>query len=195
MIGGDVKTIIGVDTGKSGALVAVQRYGDKYTIDRYLDIKKSTEFVNVDEMNLFIRSYDPKTTLISVENPHIHPEDGIKSMSSAFEYGKAVGLLWGLCYGTEYVSYFISPSIWKNRMGITAPNQDRQFKKELAMQLALKSIVDWDRETLSYPMKRNGEEVKINKFDRAEAFLMGVYGFIEIVNPNLENELYTFGVK
>lgn len=192
MIASGVNIVIGIDPGKSGAIVAVKKVSEtKFKIHSYIDIKRVGFSVNIDELRAYLVQFDPLTTVIVSENPHTHANDGMKTFPSVFEYGKSVGIIRGLCYGIDYVTLFVAPSKWKHDLCITSPQSTKQEKKELAM---LKALEIMDSEThgiIQYNSRRNGISYLVNKFDRAEAFLMGVWGFKFIIDKNLTANITT----
>ena len=192
MIGSEVEIVIGIDPGKSGAIVAVQKLSPtQFKVHSYIDIQRVGFSVNIDELRAYLVQFDPLTTVIVSENPHTHANDGMKTFPSVFEYGKSVGIIRGLCYGIDYVTLFVAPSKWKHDLCITSPKSTKQEKKELAMLKALE-IMDKENHTIiQYSSRRNGVSYLVNKFDRAEAFLMGVWGFNFIIDKKLNTNITT----
>lgn len=171
-------TILGIDPGKSGSVWAIDARTRK-TLD-FMDISKLGNDINIQEIVDFVKKFDVSKTTVFVENPHPHGNTGVKTVYAAFEYGKSVGIIFGIICALGYQCIRVSPATWKGHFAITGSKLSYNDRKNLAVEKAC-YLSPADAHHFNY--KRLDTMVK--RHDRAEAFLVAIYG--------LENHLISKG--
>jgi hypothetical protein len=161
--------IIGIDPGKSGCLWAIDAMTRK-TIG-FHDIEKIGNDIDITGIVNFLSQFNSELDLIMSENPHPHgSKDEVKTVYGGFEYGKAVGTIYGAVVGMGFKFLRVSPPVWKNYFNITNGNITYKKKKLLSVEKAC-YLSPEDAKCFKYRRK----DTRVLKHDRAEAFLIAIY--------------------
>lgn len=161
-------TVIGIDPGKSGCLWAINATTRK-TIE-FLDISKLGNDIDIIAIVDFLKQFNPDASIVMAEDPHPHGTDGCKTVYAGFEYGKAVGTIYGIVMSLGFKFLRISPAIWKGYFAINSSSSTYLEKKKLSVEKAC-YLSPQDAQHFQYQRF----DQKVSKHDRAEAFLIAIY--------------------
>ena len=163
-------TIIGIDPGKSGCLWAIDASTRK-TI-AFPDIQKLGTAIDISGIVQFLKQFDVDKSFVVSEDPHPHGTEGeVKSVYAGFEYGKSVGTIYGIVVAMGFKFIRVSPPVWKGYFAITSSKSTYNEKKKIAVE---KACYLSPADACHFNYKRFDRMV--SKHDRAEAFLVAVYG-------------------
>lgn len=173
------KTIIGIDPGRSGALVALNI--NNQTIISFHDIQILGDKIDMLKISQWLDIYKRNDTLIICENPMIHKTDGIKTTYAAFMYGYSVGAIQAIIISLGFDHDFVTPMQWKNYFNLCNSSITYQEKKHNSVVLAIN--LNNIQSNIFIEQRQRGKNIQtIEHHDRAEAYLMALYG----INNSLE---------
>jgi crossover junction endodeoxyribonuclease RuvC len=117
-----MKTIIGVDPGKHGALVAMKENGDMTTLVMPLAGEDLDLVYISDWCRQFIKDIKCAPLSVCIEKVHAMPGQGTVSM---FTFGYGVGCLHGVFATLKIPRYLVAPQTWKKLiLADTAKDKD-----------------------------------------------------------------------
>ena len=120
----------------------------------------------------YLKQFNPKETVIFIENPHPNGSDGIKTVYAGFIYGHGVGSMNGICLALGFKVKKVEPMQWK---GILCPVlQAHQLTRQ-------KKMLDVEKACYLSPenehiFKYKRIDTQSYRHDRADAFLIATYG-------------------
>lgn len=163
-------TIIGIDPGKSGCLWAIDA-ASRNTI-AFHDIERLGNNIDIAGISAFLCGFDHADTVVISEDPHPHGREGeTKTVYAGFEYGKSVGVIYGVAIALGFKFIRVSPPVWKGHFAITSSKSTYKQKKELSVEKAC-LLSPEDAKHFRYMRF----DRMVSKHDRAEAFLIAIYG-------------------
>lgn len=163
-------TVIGIDPGKSGCLWAIDAHTRRTLA--FHDIDRLGNNIDIAGIVEFLRQFNPDKSVVISEDPHPHGAQGeVKTVYAGFEYGKAVGTIYGIVVAIGFKFLRVSPAVWKGHFAITSSKSTYNEKKKIAVEKAC-YLSPADAHHFNY--KRF--DCMVCKHDRAEAFLIAIYG-------------------
>lgn len=125
--------ILGIDPGLSGAFAffdpvanKIVRLGDMPTFSNSKNQKRT---LNIHALAEELSPFMDQTGLAVVEEPGAMPGQGL---SSTFQFGKACGIVTGICATHKVHVLNANPAVWKTAMGLT---RDKKRSRERATAL------------------------------------------------------------
>lgn len=165
--------VIGCDPGLSGCFVAVNP--ETKSIISYLDIACIGEKIDVAGIVKWLKQFPVNSTRIICENPHTHKDDGIKTVFAGFRFGYSVGTIQAIPLCLGYSVQYSTPMTWKANFKLIDGTKTYQDKKELSVIRAIE--LNPSQQDIFMEIKQQGRtQRQIFKHDRAEAYLMAIYG-------------------
>jgi hypothetical protein len=163
--------IVGIDPGKSGCLWGMDANTRKTVA--FHDIECLGADIDVIAIKQFLDQFPVDNTIVVMEDPHPHGTsgDGCKTVYAAFQYGKSVGTIIGIITGMGYRFIKVSPPTWKSHFALTAGNATYLEKKKMSVE---KACYLSGEDSIHFNYMRFDKRVV--KHDRAEAFLIAIYG-------------------
>jgi len=171
-----MKTIIGIDPGKSGGIavckggliVDFQKYPD--TLGELVDLVKKID----DDWSDFGKP------IAYLEHVHAFPTD---ARSAAFKFGTNYGLWQGVLLGLEIEYKTVAPQVWMKPLGLPKDKQNRKRRlKTLAQNVIDKQNVPMDK-----------KRVTLNTSD---AIIISMYGYLKetVEDMSLDKKLEVFSI-
>jgi crossover junction endodeoxyribonuclease RuvC len=160
-----MNTIIGIDPGASGAIVAI--YADHSLA--WAKFKNTNNFTtSCFEIRQFIKDNTKYQTETYLEKVHSMPGQGV---TSVFSFGRSVGIIEGMLK-QENVSYnLILPQVWQQELGLANITGKETFKNAAAKKAARKQAYLETAKKL-FPNYKN--QITL---DLADAILIAEYGY------------------
>lgn len=114
-----VMTILGIDPGMTGAIAMVQPMVDVWDMP-----------ATAQDLATLLRTFDPATTRVYLENVHSMPGQGV---SSTFRFGVGFGQIQGVLATLGFPYILVEPSKWKTAMGLRG--KEKAESRALAQRL------------------------------------------------------------
>jgi hypothetical protein len=176
MKGSNMKYAIGIDPGLTGSIFCVDCHTRE--IHSFYDVEKAGADIDISGIVKYLKQFRTEDSIIFLENPHPHGSDGIKTVYAGFMYGHGVGVMNGVCLALGFRVEKISPSVWKGYFALCSSNSTYEEKKMLDIEKAC-----YLSPANEHIFKYKRIDRKSYKHDRADAFLITIYG--------IENHLIT----
>lgn len=149
---------LGIDPGLSGALVLMDgralEVADVPTFTLTRNAKNKRE-IDVQQLADIVEAFARSNPLVFIENSTPMPQQG---SASTFAFGKAFGIILGVCAANKLVIERIAPQRWKRALLVP---KDKDGARARASQLLPAHAHNW----------------RLHKHDgRAEAALLALYG-------------------
>lgn len=124
--------ILGVDPGKSGGAVLMDKYGDILELEGFRpDAQNNFDLDGFSEMILtWKQKYSP--FIAFVEKVHAMPKQGVVSM---FSFGKTYGMILGVLHAYDIDVTDVTPSQWTRKMH--QPETRHMMSKERSVAVAM----------------------------------------------------------
>lgn len=130
--GGALVTILGIDPGVTGAIGMVEPCVETWDMP-------ATPL----DLALLLRTFDPATTRVYVEEVHPMPKNG--SIAS-FKLGQSFGGLMATLATLGFPTHTVSPAKWKRAMGVDADkNRTRAKAQQMFPTADLRRVKDHGR--------------------------------------------------
>ena len=113
--------IIGIDTGKNGAIAVVGNHIDVIDIPTYKSRVEELAYVDF-EVDKFIKDYKPEIVLI--ERVHSYPKQGV---ASTFKFGVTYGYIVGKIHSLGCAIIFVTPRLWQSVLEGEGPTKDKSL--------------------------------------------------------------------
>jgi crossover junction endodeoxyribonuclease RuvC len=173
-----MRAVIGIDPGASGAiatLLGTTNFVEMHDMPSMKVKVGGTMRDRVDTHGIYHLLYQ-KRSLHKIDLVVIEEVQGFtgQSASAAFTFGKATGLVEGVCVALNLPYQLVSPRVWKKAMSLGSD-------KSLAVQAATRALP-----TSRGHWEPGAKGAKAIREGRAEAALMAVYGMRFILNQQLE---------
>lgn len=138
--------VVGVDPGKSGALVALR--GDRVVGQLRMPLLSGTRDIDSKAIAEFLLLHDPK--IVAQELVRSRPENGVKQ---AFEFGRSAEVCRTLSLALGFAFVEVVPQVWLRLVdGLPSGLERRERKQRVAAEagirwpeLDLRRIADWGR--------------------------------------------------
>lgn len=95
---------VGIDPGKKGALAIIEDGNTTVTPCDYGEYASQ------------LSALDPAYTIVTIENVHAMPKQGV---SSTFSFGEGFGIIQGILIALGFKYNKVEPKIWKRHFGIS----------------------------------------------------------------------------
>ncbi|MGZ9074156.1 MAG: hypothetical protein ACXW13_00100 [Burkholderiaceae bacterium] len=169
-----VHTVVGIDPGLDGGLVALDASGRVIRAMRTPTLKittasgKTRRLLNVVEIAGFLRRHADPDGKVVIEDVFSSPQMGVVG---AFSFGEGKGALRGVCGTLGLDVLWVSPLTWKGKLGLLPPRGKGMSKAE--HKKALKQVA------IAKAKKFFPEEAGMDHDGVAEAGLLAAYGLLQ----------------
>lgn len=164
-----VKYAIGIDPGITGSIFCLERKTKK--THSFYDVEKIGASMDIAGVVKYLKQFNPKETVIFIENPHPNGSDGIKTVYAGFIYGHGVGSMNGICLALGFEVKKVEPIQWKGYFALCSSASTYKEKKMLDVEKAC--YLSPENEHI---FKYKRIDTQSYRHDRADAFLIATYG-------------------
>lgn len=118
------KIVMGIDPGLTGAIAAIDADAGEAEVWPMPTLTKQVgksrrKVLNMPRLTAIIANVDPY--LVLIEEVHSMPKQGV---ASTFSFGRAFGLVEGVCAGMQLSYMMVKPQDWKRFHGLKAKGKD-----------------------------------------------------------------------
>lgn len=169
--------VIGIDPGGKGAMVAVDRE-TRRIVDCY-DFCKLGDTMDVQGIIDWLRRFNP--TLVPIISENVHPGIGsnddnhVKTVHASFIFGRNVAFPEAIAMTLGFKYEKVYPSVWKTYFALCSSASTYEERKTMSVDKAC-AINKQDAEMFRYLFRRGNATSLVEKHDRAEAYLIALYG-------------------